>query len=404
MNMGKNTHTVMPHNLAKALMEAGMQHFDVGGPVAPAYVPQGPGPATTESGNAGFLGSLFGQSKYNANLAPVQQTDYGNVINTSAQNALAGYGNSQNIQAQQQELANALLAQSQGNGPNPAQAQLAQSTGANVANQAALMASQRGAGSNVGLLARQAAQQGAGIQQNAAGQAATLQAQQQLAAQGALAQQQAAMASGNLGQQGLNAQLFGTGAGAQNAQNQANIANYGMVQGINSKVAENNAGAFSKIAGGLLGGAASALTGGLGGILGGGAAPAVTGAAGAAGPNLGLSSLGPAPTFKFAGGGKIPDHFHSVASIYHPEFAQGGSVDFTGGGPVPGQAQVPGNSIQNDTVPAMVSPGEVVLPRTVTQSADAPRKAADFVRHLQEKDAAQGGYQKIADSKKRRAA
>lgn len=38
--------------------------------------------------------------------------------------------------------------------------------------------------------------------------------------------------------------------------------------------------------------------------------------------------------------------------------------DFRNGGTVPGQANVPGNSPQNDTVKAKLSPGEVVIPRT----------------------------------------
>ena len=44
------------------------------------------------------------------------------------------------------------------------------------------------------------------------------------------------------------------------------------------------------------------------------------------------------------------------------------AINFRGGGPVPGQAQVPGDSQQNDIVPARLSPGEVVLPRTVAQN------------------------------------
>ena len=38
------------------------------------------------------------------------------------------------------------------------------------------------------------------------------------------------------------------------------------------------------------------------------------------------------------------------------------------GGPVPGQAQVPGDSPMNDTVHARLSPGEVVVPRSIVQS------------------------------------
>jgi hypothetical protein len=42
----------------------------------------------------------------------------------------------------------------------------------------------------------------------------------------------------------------------------------------------------------------------------------------------------------------------------------GGMYD---GGSVPGQAQVPGDHPVNDTVPTMLSPGEVVVPRSVAQ-------------------------------------
>lgn len=97
-----------------------------------------------------------------------QQQDFLKAI--QAQNGLQ---NQSNVYNQLQGVAN-------GTGPNPALAQLQQATGTNVANQAALMAGQRGAGQNAGLIARQAAQQGANIQQQAAGQAATMQAQQSL--------------------------------------------------------------------------------------------------------------------------------------------------------------------------------------------------------------------------------
>lgn len=49
------------------------------------------------------------------------------------------------------------------------------------------------------------------------------------------------------------------------------------------------------------------------------------------------------------------------------------------GGEVPGKPKVPGNSPMNDTVPARLSPGEVVIPRT---AAHSPNLAAEFVRHL----------------------
>ena len=48
---------------------------------------------------------------------------------------------------------------------------------------------------------------------------------------------------------------------------------------------------------------------------------------------------------------------------------------FSDGGMVPGQAPVPGDSAQNDTVPAALSPGEMVMPRSVTQD---PNKQAQL--------------------------
>lgn len=132
-----------------------------------------------------------------------------------AQNGLA---NQSNVYNQMQGVAN-------GTGPNPAQAQLAQATGANVANQAAMAAGQRGANANVGLMERNVGRQGAGIQQAAAGQAASLQAQQSLNA---------------LGQMGaLSTNQANQAANANNAYSQAALANQQNVLG--STGAYNNA-------------------------------------------------------------------------------------------------------------------------------------------------------------------
>jgi hypothetical protein len=46
---------------------------------------------------------------------------------------------------------------------------------------------------------------------------------------------------------------------------------------------------------------------------------------------------------------------------------------------IPGKAKFKGDTRSNDTVPALLSPGEIVLPRTVAQAEDAPEKAKDFV-------------------------
>lgn len=68
---------------------------------------------------------------------------------------------------------------------------------------------------------------------------------------------------------------------------------------------------------------------------------------------------------KFGGGGEDP-------------FAQFLSLD--SGGKVPGHAPAPGDSSQNDVVPAMLSPGEMVVPRSVV--SQGPEAIAHFARTL----------------------
>lgn len=170
----------------------------------------------------------YGASPYGQNYSDLIQQQQGNLNATNAaQTALAT------------QLGNI----AQGQGPNPAQAMLNQSTGQNVSNQASLAAGQRGASQNVGMIQRQAANQGRQAQQQAAGQGASMQAQQSL---GALGQQ-----AGVLGQQGQQA-VQGMGAyeaainsaNQVNAQTAANAAQFGqgfgggLLQGVGSMLAE----------------------------------------------------------------------------------------------------------------------------------------------------------------------
>jgi hypothetical protein len=55
--------------------------------------------------------------------------------------------------------------------------------------------------------------------------------------------------------------------------------------------------------------------------------------------------------------------------------------DFRSGGHVPGKAQVAGDSPKNDTVHAKLSPGEIVVKRTVAQSGD-PEKIMNFIKDV----------------------
>lgn len=371
------------------------------------------------------IGSAFtAQNPYAANLAPTMQSNYGNVIDMSAGNALNGYGQFNQNLNNQNSLANALMMQSQGYGPNPAMAQFANTTGQNISGQAALMAGQRGASSNPGLIARQIAQQGAGVQQNAVGQAAALQAQQQLAAQSAAANLYGNIGNQITGQQNANTNLFTGAAGAQNAQNTGDINNYSMAQGINAQTAQNNANAVNKTTGGIMNSAGKLFS--------------MFMAEGGEVPNPKTANV---PSQERTSNKFYPSHLKAIGSIYHPEhFADGGMIQVpnfvtpmqdyssnsedsgvdkgvksavdkykassdgseggggTGGatgasagslglleskgGEVPGKAKVKGDSQKNDTVPAMLSPDEVVIPRSVMHSGDPVGNAAKFVAEI----------------------
>jgi len=64
-------------------------------------------------------------------------------------------------------------------------------------------------------------------------------------------------------------------------------------------------------------------------------------------------------------------------------YAQGGMAPMSlmkQGGKVPGKAVVKGDSYQNDIVDAKLSPGEIVIPRSIVNHPNAPEMAAKFVR------------------------
>lgn len=226
--------------------------------------------------NAGVMGSINAalglNNNYQASGANLQQGTNAAQLNqayTGTQNALnsqqglvdqfmPGVGSAV---GNQNTLADQYLAMSRGEGPNPALAQLAQTTQQNVANQNALMAGQRGASSNVGLMARQAAQQGAATQQQAAGQAATLEAQQQIAAQQNL-QNLAASQISQAGQAvtGLNSAQQNEQSILQNANTSLNNANVGMqsnINNVNSQTAAANQNMASNTLGGIMSAASS---------------------------------------------------------------------------------------------------------------------------------------------------
>ncbi len=373
------------------------------------------------------------ETAYNQTQAGIkQQQDFVNQLN--AQN---GIGNQANVFGQQQGLANQLQGVANGTGPNPAQAMLAQATGANTANQAALMAGQRGASQNVGLMARQAAQQGAANQQNAAGQAATMQANQSLGALGQLGAQQANMANvaqnqignqqtglSNLNQasQGQQANLLGI-QGNQNTAN-ANIAQGnqktqaglfgGVMNSIGSMFADggavkpmyaegtpngtvqvaqqpmSNIGKFAKGLGQGVGGTApgqpqdpvfegaSSLTSGLG--------RAVKSAFNS--PSNTDTTVSPtnldSGRMQAAHGGKVPALVSPGEKYLTPDkvnkVAQGANP-MREGETIPGKPKVKGavNSYANDTVPKTLEEGGIVIPRHITQGKNPEKAAHEFI-------------------------
>lgn len=63
---------------------------------------------------------------------------------------------------------------------------------------------------------------------------------------------------------------------------------------------------------------------------------------------------------------------------------QGGAIhDYREGGQVPGQAPYPGDHPGNDTVPAMLSPGEIVVPRSMAKSSLGKRLSKLLEDHHQ---------------------
>lgn len=344
---------------------------------------------------------------------PLASQDYAGELSRGTGNYSSTYNN-------QNQLAQQLQQQANGEGPNPA-ASMLQAAQGQAANQAAgVYANNRAI--NPALAARSASQLQSQAAGNAANQAATLRANQQIQAQ-----QNLGNLYNQMGNQALN--YYGT---TQNALGSANQQNAGL--------AMNNQNTNSSIIGGLIGGAGAALmadggevqdigNAGPGSFAGqflssykganGQVAPLTNGFvqlgkgihnqmdlnktpetdSGFKMPELGASQFGgsgptlynSAPT-GLAGPASMSTDFGVSGSPFFSAstmapltaLAKGGMAKK--GGVIPGKALVPGDSLKNDTVPTMLSPGEIVLPRSVTQGKDAPTNAAKFVRAVMAKN------------------
>lgn len=295
-----------------------------------------------------------------------------------------GVQNQQSVFSQLQGIAN-------GTGPNPALAQLAQSTASNVNQTAAEQAGQRGASTNVGLMARQIGQQGAETQQAAAGQAATLESQQQLNAlnaEGGIAGQQVSETQNALNSAG---DLAATNQGQLlNAQGQYNTA----ITGGQSNVNTNNTSTLnaalpiaSSIVGGALGGTgANSVKNGVTGSSPSGNTVNGVNAGGGKTNYANGGEIFPGPhkshvaNFLLAKGGKVPAMVSPGEISLNPEQVKrvlNGENPLKIGDKIGGHAKVRGDSKKNDIVPKTLQEGGVVIPRTHAKDSD---KAELFVR------------------------
>jgi hypothetical protein len=341
-----------------------------------------------------------------------------------------GLGNQSQVYNQLQGVAN-------GTGPNPAQAMLNQSTGENVANQAALMAGQRGASSNVGLMARQAAQQGANTQQQAVGQAATMQANQSLNAinsAGAMANAQAGnqinQANTNTASQQAEQQAL---LNAQQGVNSSNVSNQASINSANAGLAGSEMGMAGSAIGGAASGAAMAMAGPAAMANGGSVMDTVSAGGLTTDPNQPSSAFGkflknmrpqnspdasmqqgmtalsgaiathmksnpntPAPASTTTGGdmigsGDMAAKGGTVKALVSPgekylppkavAAVEKGANPMKVGETIKGKPKVGGavNSYANDTVKKNLKEGGVIVPRSETQSKDPSNASAKFV-------------------------
>lgn len=236
---------------------------------------------------------------------------------------------------EQRRLVEALRAQAEGRTPSLAGMQYARALEQSQAAAASQLASARG------LSPAQAQQilatQTAAARQGAAGQSAMLRLQEQMAAQQALGtalsqqRQQELIGAATAGQLGAEAGTLGLSQ--QQMEQQRLIQQEALRRAQQQRQEQMIASGVSTVLGGLTGGLAAPAGGTLLGVL--------KGATGA------------------ARGREMTE--------------------------VPGKAKFKGDTRSNDTVPAMLSPGEIVLPRTVAQGENAPDKAKQFVEELKKK-------------------
>lgn len=241
---------------------------------------------------------------------------------------------------QQGQLAQMLMQQAQGQGPSVSGQQLQNALQQQQAQTNALMGSARG-GVNPALLMRQAQMAQSGAAQQAASQAALGRIQEQQGAQQSLGSVLGQTRGQDI-QNALGQQQIAQGYGQMGLSAANDILGSQMqAQQINAGISQANTEGQNKLTGGVISGLAG----------------------------MGASQLGK---------GKA-----------HGGYVEGGKVAEEGDSP------------KNDTVHTMLSPGEIVIPRT---KAKDPDKAKEFIDHLmQSKDKGKGekSYAEVMASHKK---
>lgn len=340
------------------------------------YMAEGDDEATaTAKAQAMIARTRNGFQAQQANLGP--DYNFTNALDASQRAASLGVDRAFGAGDQQQALADALRAQAEGRGgPSLAEMQLAQATDRTAKQAAGMIGAQRGL--SAGTATRLAANAGAAANQEAAGQAAMIRAQEQMQAQAALAQQLAAMRGGDINQQQASQGLFGQAGALRGDQRGQNLQNFQQTQALNAGVAAGNQQAAMHAEALAQNDAAraqqmeQAQQARTDRVLGG-----VANAAARYGARENMVPTTSAPPVNPLAPGAA-----SQAPVGAPAGWRAAE-----GGVVPGRARRPGDSPENDTVSAALSPGEIVLPRSITRHRNAPAMAQAFVQALM----AQGG-------------
>jgi hypothetical protein len=319
-------------------------------------MPQGLDPSSVNApqGDPTLGDYLFGQKRFQATAPSInqQQTTTGfdkaafyNDLGTSAQRSADIYG-------QQQGLAGALAARAAGQGPSLAEMQMNQSLAQNQKAAAGALAGVRGL--NPAMAQRLLLNQQAALSGQAANQGAMLRAQEQLAAQQALGAQLSSMRGaegqmyGQAGQLGLGQSKLGVETEEARKNRELEIAKANQAAEENrqrTQIAANQAYAADN---GMIGDIGS-----------------------------GVIEAGKAAAKFFADGGKVnEEHLTKL------------------------------DNTKNDVIPAMLSEGEVVIPRSIMHSKDPVKAAGKFVQALMAKKspvaakhAALGGVAKFKHAK-----